>query len=79
MENSLYEASNVKDYPQSEEKGITIKLRLLDGHFYDNVFFNGTFKDLITIVEKAQMLYIKKYNGDQIFINTRLIVDFVLA
>ena len=79
MENSLYEASSVKDYSNADEKGITIKLRLLDGHFYDNVFFSGSFKDLITIVEKAQMLYIKKSNGDQIFINTRLIVDFVIA
>ena len=79
MENSLYEASNVKDYSNADENGITIKLRLLDGHFYDNVFFNGTLKELITIIEKAQMLYIKKSNGDKIFINTRLIVDFVLA
>ena len=76
---SFYEANKVKSNSTDGEKGIRVKLRLLDDHFYDDVNFSGTIEDLIAIIEKAKMLHIKKNNGDQIFINSRLIVDFVLS
>jgi len=52
---------------------------LLDEHFYDDVYFSGSIEELIKIVENGEMLYIEKANGDQIFVNTRLVVDFVLS
>ena len=79
MEKALYEATSVKDYPNFDAVGIKVKLRLLDGHFYDDVYFKSSFLELIKIVEKGEMLYVVKVNGDQIFINTKLIVDFVLS
>ena len=79
MEYTLYEASKVKDAEVVREKGIKLKLRLLDGHFYDDVYFKGSLEELVGIIEKGEMLYIIKINGDQIFINTKLIVDFVLS
>lgn len=79
MEKALYEASGVKYDSSTDEKGIKVKLRLLDGHFYDNVFFKGSLKDLIKLIEKGEMLYIVKSNGDQIYLNSKLVLDFVLS
>ena len=78
MEKTLYEASSAK-YDLTDEKGFKLKLRLLDDHFYDDVYFDGSLKELVKIIEKNEMLYVSKFNGDKIFINSRLIVDFVLS
>ena len=79
MEKALYEAADVKSYPNADEKGVRVKIRLLDGHFYDDVFFKGSLKELLDIVKKGEMLYLVKINEDQIFINSKLIVDFVIS
>lgn len=75
----MYEAAKVKSAAVLEQKEIKLKLRLLDEHFYDDVYFSGSIEELIKIVENGEMLYIEKANGDQIFVNTRLVVDFVLS
>ena len=79
MEIALYEASRINYDSVAELKGVKLKLRLLDGHFYDDVYFKASLNELIEVIEKGQMLYIEKVNGDQIFINSRLVVDFVLS
>ena len=79
MEKTLYEATEVKYDSSADRKEIKVKLRLLDGHFYDNVFFKGSLKELIKLIEKGEMLYIVKFNGDKIFLNSRLVLDFVLS
>ena len=76
---AFYEASKFIDNSTPDEKGIRVKLRLLDDHFYDDVLFSGSLKELIELIEQNKMLHIQKNNGDKIFINSRLIVDFVLS
>ena len=79
MEKALYEAAEVKSAPSFNENEVRVKLRLLDGHFYEDVLFKGSLKNLIGIIEKGEMLYVEKINGDQIFVNSKLVVDFVLS
>ena len=79
MEKTLYEALNVKNVLTSDENEVNVKLRLLDGHFYDDVLFKGSLKELVGIIERGEMLFIEKFNGDRIFINSKLVVDFVLS
>ena len=75
----MYEAANIKNSLTVDEKGLKVKLRLLDGHFYDDVYFKDSLGELIDIIEDGEMLFIEKANGDKIFVNTRLVVDFVLS
>ena len=79
MEKALYEANIVKSDVIATKTGIKLKLRLLDDHFYDDVHFKGSVEELVDTIEKGKMLYIIKINGDQIFVNSKLIVDFVLS
>jgi len=79
MEIALYEASKVKHDSVNSQTGIRLKLRLLDGHFYDDVFFKASLGELIEIIEKGEMLFVEKVNGDQIYVNSKLVVDFVLS
>jgi len=75
----MYEAVSVKNSLVIDEKGLKVKLRLLDGHFYDDVYFRDSLEDLIDIIEAGKMLFIEKADGDKIYINTKLVVDFVLS
>ena len=79
MEKGFYEASLISADTLSDEKGIKLKFRLLDDHFYDDVYFHGTIGEFISTIEKGEVLYVVKISGERIFINTKLIVDFVLA
>jgi len=79
MEKMLYEAVKAPRGSADDEKGIKLKLRLLDGHFYDDVYFKGYLGELIDVIENGQMLYMEKISGDRIFVNSKLVVDFVLS
>ena len=79
MEKALYEATEAKYAPTPNSEDLKVKVRLLDGHFYDDVHFAGTLSDLIGIIENGEMLHMVKANGDKIFLNTKLLVDFVLS
>ena len=75
----MYVVSSTEESSTPTEEGLIVKLRLLDDHFYDEVLFKGSLKDLIESIEGGKMLPITKFNGDKIFLNSRLIVDFVLS
>ena len=79
MEKALYVVSNTAQDSTPAEEGMIVKLRLLDDHFYDDVLFKGSLQELIETIENGKMLQITKFNGDKIFLNSRLIVDFVLS
>ena len=79
MEMALYNATTIDRASTVDRKGVRVKLRLLDGHFYDDVYFGETLHELINIIEKGDMLHMEKVNGDNIYINTKLVVDFVIS